>query len=84
LVVGGHDSVVVELNRQAAKQLERCEVAVVPAATHLFEEPGALDQVTDLAAAWFTRFLPLERSAGTPPQTGSAPLPRSAPQRPPP
>jgi predicted phosphoribosyltransferase/dienelactone hydrolase len=58
LVVGGHDEVVVDLNRQAAAQL-RCEheIAIVPGATHLFEEPGALDEVARLAAGWFTRWL---------------------------
>lgn len=58
LVVGGDDGVVVDLNRDAASQL-RCEheLAIVPGATHLFEEPGALDEVARLAAAWFTRWL---------------------------
>jgi putative phosphoribosyl transferase len=57
LIVGGSDEMVLELNRQAERQL-RCEtqLAVVPGATHLFEEPGALDQVADLALAWFERF----------------------------
>jgi len=55
LIVGGADAVVLDLNRQAQAQL-RCEnrLAVIPGATHLFEEPGALEQVADLAAAWFT------------------------------
>ncbi|GHG51219.1 phosphoribosyltransferase family protein [Streptomyces griseocarneus] len=59
LIVGGHDDVVLDLNRQAAGRL-RCEneLAVVPGATHLFEEPGALDAVADLARDWFTRHLP--------------------------
>ena len=54
LIVGGHDDAVLELNRQAASAL-RCEhrVDVVPGATHLFEEPGALEQVARLAADWF-------------------------------
>jgi putative phosphoribosyl transferase len=58
LIVGGHDEVVLELNREAARQM-RCvtQVAVVPRATHLFEEPGALDQVADLALDWFERFV---------------------------
>ncbi|MCS7007126.1 MAG: dienelactone hydrolase family protein [Gaiellaceae bacterium] len=56
LVVGGADPVVLELNREAARHL-RCahELTVVPGATHLFEEPGALEQVAALATAWFTR-----------------------------
>ncbi len=58
LIVGGRDDVVVELNEAAAAQL-RCEhrVVVVPGATHLFEEPGALEQVGDLAAQWFVDHL---------------------------
>jgi len=57
LIVGGHDEVVLELNREAARQL-RCinRVTVVPGATHLFEELGALDQVAELAIDWFERF----------------------------
>ncbi len=57
LIVGGADWQVLELNEQAARLL-RCEheVAVVPGATHLFEEPGALERVSDLAADWFTRY----------------------------
>ncbi|GGZ98165.1 phosphoribosyltransferase family protein [Streptomyces echinoruber] len=55
LIVGGLDRVVLDLNRDAQARL-RCEnrLAVVPGATHLFEEPGALEQVTDLARDWFT------------------------------
>ncbi len=58
LVVGGEDREVLELNREAARRL-RCEsrVEVVPGAGHLFEEPGALERVADLAAAWFTGHL---------------------------
>ncbi|MBT2511556.1 phosphoribosyltransferase [Streptomyces sp. ISL-98] len=58
LIVGGDDTMVLELNRQAQAQL-RCEnrLEVVPGATHLFEEPGALDEVAGLAQAWFIRHL---------------------------
>ncbi|MGW0734933.1 phosphoribosyltransferase family protein [Streptomyces sp. NPDC002851] len=54
LIVGGNDSVVLDLNRSAQAEL-RCEnrLEVVPRATHLFEEPGALDHVADLARDWF-------------------------------
>ncbi|MFI1963302.1 phosphoribosyltransferase family protein [Streptomyces pathocidini] len=54
LIVGGADETVVDLNRQAQSRL-RCEnrLEVVPGATHLFEEPGALDAVCDLARDWF-------------------------------
>ncbi len=58
LIVGGRDEVVIELNRQAFNQL-RCEkrLEVVPGATHLFEEPGTLEQVARLARDWFVRYL---------------------------
>ncbi|MFI1973210.1 phosphoribosyl transferase [Streptomyces cinnamoneus] len=64
LVVGGLDDVVLDLNRRAAQQL-RCEnrLAVVPGATHLFEEPGTLDAVADLARDWFTGHLTPAASA---------------------
>ncbi|WP_240134636.1 phosphoribosyltransferase family protein [Streptomyces sp. MUM 178J] len=55
LIVGGEDVMVLDLNRQAQARL-RCEnrLAVVPDATHLFEEPGTLEAVTELARNWFT------------------------------
>ena len=58
LIVGGEDREVIELNRQAYDRL-RCEkrLEIIPGATHLFEEPGALDAVARLAAAWFRHFL---------------------------
>ncbi len=58
LIVGGNDTPVIELNRDAFEQL-RCEkmLAVIPGATHLFEEPGALDEVAELAREWFERHL---------------------------
>jgi putative phosphoribosyl transferase len=58
LVVGGHDEVVLDLNRRAQAEL-RCEndLAVVPGASHLFEEPGALDAAAGLARDWFTSHL---------------------------
>ncbi|HEY7455246.1 MAG TPA: phosphoribosyltransferase family protein [Thermoleophilaceae bacterium] len=58
LVVGGDDWNVLALNEAAAEQL-RCphELAIVPHATHLFEEPGALERVTELAADWFGQHL---------------------------
>jgi pimeloyl-ACP methyl ester carboxylesterase len=59
LIVGGADEVVLELNRAALADLRSCEheLSVVAAATHLFEEPGALEQVAELAARWFARHL---------------------------
>ena len=58
LVVGSRDPTVLELNRAALAEL-RCpkELAIVPGATHLFEEPGALDEVMALACHWFTDHL---------------------------
>ena len=63
LIVGGDDRQVLELNRQAQRQL-RCpnHLAVVPGATHLFEEPGALEEVARLAIDWLTRHLALPTS----------------------
>jgi pimeloyl-ACP methyl ester carboxylesterase len=54
LIVGGDDEPVVELNRRAFAQL-RCEkqLKIVPGATHLFPEPGALEKVAFLASQWF-------------------------------
>lgn len=58
LIVGGNDPQVLELNEEAARALvAQHELRVVPGASHLFEEPGALDQVTDLAIGWFERNL---------------------------
>jgi putative phosphoribosyl transferase len=56
--VGGSDHDVLTLNDQAFQHL-RCEkqLAVVPGATHLFEEPGTLEQAADWAASWFKRHL---------------------------
>jgi putative phosphoribosyl transferase len=58
LIVGGDDRVVIGLNRQALARLA-CEkrLEIVPGATHLFEEPGTLEQVAALAAEWFERHL---------------------------
>jgi len=54
LIVGGNDDIVIELNEQARDRM-RCEVKleIVPGATHLFEEPGALENVAKLASHWF-------------------------------
>jgi putative phosphoribosyl transferase len=55
LIVGGRDDVVLGLNRQAQAALRReSQLAVVPGATHLFEEPGTLDAAAGLARDWFT------------------------------
>jgi dienelactone hydrolase len=58
LIVGGSDSAVIKMNRDAMRQM-RAEVKleIVPGASHLFEEPGALDRMAALAGDWFTRHL---------------------------
>lgn len=58
LIVGGHDEPVIEMN-QAAYDLLICEkkLIIVPGATHLFEEPGTLEQVAEQAGKWFSRCL---------------------------
>jgi putative phosphoribosyl transferase len=58
LIVGGEDEIVLELNREAYELL-RCprQLDIVPGATHLFSEPGALEEVARLAEEWFLRFL---------------------------
>jgi dienelactone hydrolase len=60
LIVGGLDKPVIELNRAAYERLEqayRRELVIVPGATHLFEEPGALEEVSQWAGQWFVRYL---------------------------
>ena len=58
LIVGGDDEPVIEMNRAAMKQMTApVELEIVPGATHLFEEHGTLEQVMDLASAWFRRHL---------------------------
>jgi len=59
LIVGGSDTQVLGLNEQALRVLGSSDkrLEVVPGATHLFEEPGAMAQVASLSAAWFDRYL---------------------------
>jgi len=58
LIVGGQDDVVLDLNRAALELLPVAkELKIIPGATHLFEEPGALEQVATAAADWFLRYL---------------------------
>jgi pimeloyl-ACP methyl ester carboxylesterase len=58
LIVGGADDVVIHLNRQAVIELGGIKrLVIIPGATHLFEEPGALEQVAALASQWFLRYL---------------------------
>lgn len=59
LIVGGKDTQVLQLNRDAGQRMHcPVELREVPGATHLFEEPGALEQVAELAARWFLTHLP--------------------------
>jgi putative phosphoribosyl transferase len=65
LLVGGNDPEVLQLNRQAYAQLQTTKnLVVIPGATHLFEEPGTLEEVAQYAAAWFQRFLQVSPQAG--------------------
>lgn len=58
LIVGGRDKTVIELNKRALDRLHSIkELVIVPGATHLFEEPGALEEVGRLALDWFLRYL---------------------------
>lgn len=64
LIVGGYDTPVIEMNHEAFDRLHQLstekgekEIVIVPGATHLFEEPGKLDMVAQLATKWFARFL---------------------------
>ena len=59
LIVGSHDEPVIEMNRDAMRQMSSAhvELKIVPGATHLFEEPGTLEEVMKLAAGWFRTYL---------------------------
>ena len=58
LIVGGNDIPVIGMNQEAMAQLHvETKLEIVPGATHLFEEPGALEEVARLAREWFERYL---------------------------
>jgi pimeloyl-ACP methyl ester carboxylesterase len=64
LIVGGDDSPVIELNEQAREQMRtECKIVIVPGATHLFEEPGKLEEVAKLATDWFAKHLTKVKTA---------------------
>jgi dienelactone hydrolase len=64
LIVGGNDPVVIELNKMAMRRMVApVELVIIPGATHLFEEPGALEEVARLARNWFVQYLAVH--AGT-------------------
>jgi putative phosphoribosyl transferase len=66
LIVGGADTAVLELNRSVLPRFRACShgLAVVPGATHLFEEPGALRRVAEIATDWFTTHMLPSSSGG--------------------
>ncbi len=58
LIVGGYDDVVIELNEKAYAEIKAIkQLEIIPGATHLFEEPGTLEKVSELSAAWFKKHL---------------------------
>lgn len=64
LIVGGYDTPVIQMNQEALDRLQQLsaqkgekELVIIPEATHLFEEPGKLELVAELASKWFTRFI---------------------------
>lgn len=58
LIVGGLDTAVIQMNRDAMVQMHgEVKLEIVPGATHLFEEPGTLERVAELAGLWFARYL---------------------------
>ena len=68
LIVGGEDRAVLRLNREALQQIPAPkQLAIVPCATHLFEEPGALDDVARLAGDWFVQHLRPSMDSGAQP-----------------
>lgn len=69
LIVGANDREVLALNEESKGRIRTCDLVVVPGASHLFEEPGTLQQVANHAASWFARYLPaspLRRLPGDP------------------
>lgn len=59
LIVGGRDYAVIGMNENARRRLRSCEeqLTIIPGASHLFEEPGAMEEVATLTVEWFTRYL---------------------------
>lgn len=73
LIVGEADPEVLGLNEWARARIRRCDIAVVPGAGHLFEEPGTLQQAANHAAAWFRKFLPASSVRRTRGRAGARP-----------
>jgi len=64
LIVGGNDQPVITMNQQAFSRIQAPkDLVIVPGATHLFEEPGTLEEVARLASAWFVRYLRKQAAA---------------------
>ena len=62
LIVGGADMQVMQFNRMALEKMATArELAIIPGATHLFEEPGAMEEVERLATAWFLKYLTISK-----------------------
>jgi putative phosphoribosyl transferase len=58
LIVGGDDTEVIEMNKDAQRYFKtKCEMEIIPGADHLFEEPGKLEEVANLAAQWFDKYM---------------------------
>ncbi|MEK2646251.1 alpha/beta fold hydrolase [Bdellovibrio sp. BCCA] len=66
LLVGGNDLAVIPLNKSAGLQLKTSRLVIVPGATHLFEEPGTLDEVVEYAIEWFNEHLPEKKETSFP------------------
>lgn len=66
LIVGGDDHQVIGLNQDAAKKLPNSKIVIVPKATHLFEEPGALEEVVEYASDWFLQNSPMSKPVEPP------------------
>lgn len=66
LIVGGNDHAVIDMNKQALSELNtRKKLVLVPGATHLFQEPGTLDEVAILAIDWFSKYLAPKKHVST-------------------
>jgi len=66
LIVGGHDAAIIKMNRAPMRQMSGdVRLEIVPPATHLFEEPGALEQVARLVRTWFLTRMPWPEGGGT-------------------
>ncbi|PZR97583.1 MAG: hydrolase [Candidatus Chloroheliales bacterium] len=75
LIVGGNDEPVIAMNRQALAMLHtEKRIEIIPGATHLFEEPGKLEQVAQLARDWLTRYLTNDNQPLTTSQPTTSPL----------